>query len=95
MSNSEAEVERRTLTYSMWNQSVSNEEPEAWHPVTFTSIDSTPLMIHQIKGIEDVYYETEGRRELCENNSARVPCFLFGRKFSRGAAMRLLGEGLL
>jgi len=45
--------------------------------------------------INHVYYETEYRIEWCHTNSTFVPCFLFARKFSRGAAMRLLGDGVI
>lgn len=45
------------------------------------------------QSINHVYYETEFRTEWCRTNSTFVPCFLFARKFSRGAAMRLLGDG--
>ncbi|KAE8714893.1 Detected protein of unknown function [Hibiscus syriacus] len=40
--------------------------------------------------IDHIYYESESRTEWCRVNSTFVPCFLFTRKFSRGAAMRLL-----
>lgn len=45
--------------------------------------------------IRHVYYETEYRIEWCRTNSTFVPCFLFARKFSQGAAMRLLSEGVV
>lgn len=45
--------------------------------------------------VNHVYYETEFRTEWCRSNSTSVPCFLFARKFSRAAAMRLLGEGVV
>lgn len=45
--------------------------------------------------INHVYYESEYRTEWCRTNSTFVPCFLFARKFSRGAAMRLLSEGVV
>lgn len=44
------------------------------------------------QGINHVYYETEYRTEWCHSNSTSVPCFLFARKFSQGAAMRLLSQ---
>lgn len=47
------------------------------------------------QGIRYVFYETEFRTEWCKTNSTSVPCFLFARKFSRGAAMRLLSEGVI
>lgn len=45
--------------------------------------------------INHVHYESEARTEWCQTNSTFVPCFLFARKFSRGAAMRLLSEGVV
>ena len=48
-----------------------------------------------LQAINHVYYETEYRTEWCQSNSTSVPCFLFARKFSQGAAMRLLSEGVV
>ena len=48
-----------------------------------------------LQDIKHVYYETEIRTEWCQSNSTFVPCFLFARKFSRGAAVRLLTEGVV
>lgn len=48
-----------------------------------------------LQGTNNVYYETEYRNEWCKSNGTLVPCFLFARKFSQGAAMRLLSEGLV
>ncbi|KAF2304909.1 hypothetical protein GH714_000451 [Hevea brasiliensis] len=45
--------------------------------------------------INHVYYESEYRTEWCRSYATSVPCFLFARKFSRGAAMRLLSEGVV
>ncbi|XP_022949942.1 uncharacterized protein LOC111453184 [Cucurbita moschata] len=90
----EGELERRTLTYTLWNQSTNNMENKGWHPITFNYAEAGPRQIEEIKGINHVYYETEFRTEWCRNNSTFVPCFLFARKFSQGAAMRLLSEGV-
>ncbi|PIN21331.1 hypothetical protein CDL12_05967 [Handroanthus impetiginosus] len=95
MHNLEAELERRTVTYTLWNQSTGNAENEAWHPFTFTYADSGPQQIKRIRDINHIYYETEFRTEWCSNNSTSVPCFLFARKFSQGAAMRLLSQGVV
>ncbi|PHT89352.1 hypothetical protein T459_04465 [Capsicum annuum] len=84
----EGELERRTITYTEWNQSVSNMDKSSWHPMTFGYADAGPEQINRIK-------DTEYRREWCHYNSTRVPCFLFARKFSQGAAMRLLSEGVV
>ncbi|XP_008440035.1 glycosyltransferase BC10 isoform X2 [Cucumis melo] len=91
----EGELERRTVTYTLWNQSTTKMENKGWHPITFTYANAGPRQIKEIKGIDHVYYETEFRTEWCRNNSTFVPCFLFARKFSQGAAMRLLSEGVV
>ncbi|XP_043688816.1 glycosyltransferase BC10-like isoform X2 [Telopea speciosissima] len=95
MNELEGEVERRTLTYTLWNQSTTNMDGNSWHPVTFNYSNAGPQQIGEIKEINHVYYETEYRTEWCRTNSTFVPCFLFARKFSRGAAMRLLTEGVV
>lgn len=91
----ENEMERRTLTYTVWNVSGSKYETQTWHPVTFTFENSGPGQIKEIKKIDHVYYETESRTEWCKADSKPVPCFLFARKFTEGAAMRLVKEGLI
>lgn len=95
MSELESELERRTLTYTLWNQSGTTMENKAWHPVTFSYASAGYRQIKQIKDINHVYYATEYRTEWCSTNSTSVPCFLFARKFSRGAAMRLLSDGVV
>lgn len=91
----ESEMERRTVTYTTWNLLAKKAEAKSWHPLTFTSDNSGAKEIEEIKKINHVYYETEYRTEWCRANSKPVPCFLFARKFTRGAAMRLLSEGLV
>lgn len=91
----EGELERRTVTYTLWNQSVTKTDNKGWHPMTFSYANAGPKRIKEIKDINHVYYETEYRIEWCHTNSTFVPCFLFARKFSRGAAMRLLGDGVI
>ncbi|OMO64780.1 Glycosyl transferase, family 14 [Corchorus olitorius] len=95
MSELEGELERRTVTYTLWNQSAAKMDNKAWHPVTFNYADATPKRIKEIKDINHVYYESEFRTEWCKTNSTSVSCFLFARKFSRGAAMRLLSQGVV
>lgn len=95
MNDFEFELERRTLTYTSWNQSSGNPKGDAWHPYTFSYATSGPQQIKDIRDINHVYYETEYRTEWCSNNSTSVTCFLFARKFSQGAAMRLLGLGIV
>ncbi|KAK3039653.1 hypothetical protein RJ639_026994, partial [Escallonia herrerae] len=91
----EGELERRTVTYTLWNESATKLETKGWHPVTFNYANAGPRQIKKIKDINHVYYETEFWTEWCRNNSTPVPCFLFARKFSKGAAMRLLSEGVV
>ncbi|CAA0826494.1 Core-2/I-branching beta-1-6-N-acetylglucosaminyltransferase family protein [Striga hermonthica] len=96
MNGLEAELERRTVTYTLWNQSRTTPTDDvAWHPFTFSYGDSGPEQIKRIKDINHVNYQTEFRIEWCSNNSTLVHCFLFARKFSRAAAMRLLSQGLV
>ncbi|XP_073302309.1 glycosyltransferase BC10-like isoform X1 [Primulina huaijiensis] len=95
MNDLESDLERRTLTYTLWNQSKTNLENKFWHPFTFSYADSGPQQIKRIKDIKHVYYATELRTEWCSNNLTSVPCFLFARKFSQGAAMRLLSQGIV
>lgn len=94
MKGLEEELERRTVTYTLWNESATKMERKGWHPVTFSHAAANPKRILEIKTINHVYYETDFRTEWCRTNSTNVPCFLFARKFTRGAAMRLLGDGL-
>ncbi|GAB2240046.1 hypothetical protein Droror1_Dr00020564 [Drosera rotundifolia] len=91
----EKELERRTLTYTLWNESGTKMERKSWHPVTFSYAAANPERIKIIKAINHVFYETEYRTEWCRTNSTPVPCFLFARKISQGAAMRLLSDGLV
>ncbi|KAM7500991.1 hypothetical protein LguiA_025405 [Lonicera macranthoides] len=95
MSDLENELERRTVTYTSWNQTATTMEAKGWHPTTFNYANAGPQQIKRIKDINHVYYESEFRTEWCKNNSTLVPCFLFARKFSQGAAMRILGEGVV
>lgn len=95
MNEIEGELERRTLTYTSWNLSTTNMEKKGWHPTTFYYATAGPKQINKIKGINHVYYQTEFRTEWCKTNSTSVPCFLFARKFSRGAAFRLMREGVV
>ncbi|XP_039020047.1 glycosyltransferase BC10-like [Hibiscus syriacus] len=95
MSGLEGEIERRSLTYTLWNQSATKMDNKAWHPVTFNYADVSPKRLKEIKDINHIYYESESRTEWCRVNSTSVACFLFTRKFSRGAALRLLSEGVV
>ncbi|XP_017984528.1 PREDICTED: uncharacterized protein LOC18612314 isoform X1 [Theobroma cacao] len=92
MSGLENELERRTLTYSLWNQSAEAGERRSWHPFRFNHADASPQLIQDIKVINHVYYDSENRKELCHVNITIAPCFLFARKFTPLAAVRLLTE---
>lgn len=46
--------------------------------------------IRVLQGIDNIYYETEYRREWCTSKGKPSRCFLFARKFTRPAALRLL-----
>ncbi|KAJ7981267.1 Core-2/I-branching beta-1,6-N-acetylglucosaminyltransferase family protein [Quillaja saponaria] len=95
MSGAENELERRTLTYTSWDQSAVRGTRKSWHPVTLTYSDVTPEQVAKIKDINQVYYKSERRTEWCQANSKFTSCFLFARKFTTGAAVRLLTEGFI
>lgn len=44
----EDELERRAVTYTLWNQSTSKTET-GWHPITFSYADARPEHIEKIK----------------------------------------------
>ncbi|XP_038902391.1 glycosyltransferase BC10-like [Benincasa hispida] len=90
----ENELERRTLTYSMWNSSIPKVDKRSWHPVTFHYPDATPLRIKEIKEINHIDYESEHRTEWCRVNSKYTSCYLFARKFTPGAGLRILKNDL-
>ncbi|KAL5229025.1 hypothetical protein ABZP36_017290 [Zizania latifolia] len=89
----ENELERRTLTYTSWNQSSDPKDKMTWHPMTFEYDTASPEQINAIKGIDHVNYQMEHRTEWCQCNGTSVPCFLFARKFSYSAATHLLEAG--
>jgi hypothetical protein len=49
MSDLEGELERRTLTYTQWNQSTTKMENKGWHPFTFDFESAGPKQIKEIK----------------------------------------------
>ncbi|XP_008230559.1 PREDICTED: uncharacterized protein LOC103329816 isoform X1 [Prunus mume] len=92
----EGEITRRSLTHSSWDLSSSKDrERRGWHPVTYKYSDATHVLIKSIKEIDNVYYETEYRREWCSTKGKPSKCFLFARKFTRPAALRLLNTTAL
>ncbi|KQK09315.1 uncharacterized protein LOC100841428 isoform X3 [Brachypodium distachyon] len=92
----ENELERRTLTYTSWNQSsLDPKDKTTWHPMTFEYDTASPEHINAIKSIDHVNYEVEHRTEWCQCNGTSVPCFLFARKFSYSAAMHILEDGAI
>ncbi|CAA3009702.1 uncharacterized protein LOC111374426 [Olea europaea var. sylvestris] len=92
----ELEITRRTLTHTSWDLSSSREhERRGWHPLTYKLADATLTLVKSIKGIDNVYYETEYRREWCTSKGKPSTCFLFARKFTRPAGLRLLSTSAL
>lgn len=92
----EGEITRRSLTHSSWDlSSTRDRERRGWHPMTYKYSDATPMLIKSIKEVDNIYYETEYRREWCSSKGKPSPCFLFARKFTRPAALRLLNTTAL
>ncbi|KAF5199931.1 Glycosyltransferase bc10 [Thalictrum thalictroides] len=92
----EEEITRRTVTHTSWDLLANGEwERRGWHPMTYRLSDATPMLIQSIKDIDNVYYETEYRREWCTSRGKPAPCFLFARKFTRPAALRLLNMSVI
>ncbi|KAI4348185.1 hypothetical protein L6164_008939 [Bauhinia variegata] len=92
----EGQLTRRSLTHSSWDLSSSKDhQRRGWHPVTYKFADATPMLIKSIKEIDNIYYETEYRREWCSSKGKPSTCFLFARKFTRPAALRLVNMSFL
>lgn len=123
------ELERRAVTYTLWNQSTIKAKRRSWHPLTFDYADAAPQKLRETKvgnttlktsdnasnktnhnlacsmlqlpcslisqEINHVYNEYEQHTEFCHINSKVAPCFLYARKFSLGAAMCVLREGMV
>lgn len=53
MKDLEEETERRTLTYSRWENQEKGKDREDWHPVTYAFADAT---LDNIKKIQVRYY---------------------------------------
>lgn len=49
MKGLESELERRTLTYTLWNQTGKDRERKGWHPVTFATADANIELVRRIK----------------------------------------------
>lgn len=49
MSELDVELERRTLTYTLWNNSPNKTESKGWHPMTFNHANAAPQKIREIK----------------------------------------------
>ncbi|KAB2613587.1 hypothetical protein D8674_035903 [Pyrus ussuriensis x Pyrus communis] len=75
--------------------SAAGSKKRSWHPIKFDFADAGPQKMREIKDIDHVYYESEGRTEFCRANSEVAPCYLFARKFTLGAAVRIMREGLV
>ncbi|KAJ6725205.1 CORE-2/I-BRANCHING BETA-16-N-ACETYLGLUCOSAMINYLTRANSFERASE FAMILY PROTEIN-RELATED [Salix viminalis] len=50
MSGLEGELERRTVTYTVWNQSATKMENKGWHPMTFSYANASPRKNQGNKG---------------------------------------------
>ncbi|XVE78430.1 hypothetical protein DITRI_Ditri13aG0144400 [Diplodiscus trichospermus] len=83
MGGLEKDFEPRTLTYTLWNQSSYGGKMSSWHPFQFDYTNASPQLIQDIKD----------QKELCHVDVTTAPCFLFARKFTPSAALRLLTEG--
>jgi len=55
MSGLEDELERRTLTYTSWNQSNTGKGKQSWHPSTFRYETASS---QHIKEIKVMYYQS-------------------------------------
>lgn len=51
MKNLETELERRTVTYIVWNQSTTKTDNGGWHPFTFSYADAGSQQIKNNKGL--------------------------------------------
>lgn len=92
----EGEITRRSLTHTAWDLSSSRvRERRGWHPMTYKLSDATPLLLKSIKDIDNIHFETEYRREWCSSKGKPSKCFLFARKFTRAAALKLLNTSVL
>ncbi|CAM8891043.1 unnamed protein product [Rhodiola kirilowii] len=95
----ENDFEGRTLTYTSWNGTstlrMEKRKRRPAHPDTFNFVDADPKHIIAIREIDNIYFKTENRTERCHLNSKPTTCFLFARKFSTGAALRLLTSRIL
>lgn len=94
MNGLEDELERRTLTFTMWNHSVTKAQT-SWHPVTFDYDDASAKKIKEIKVINSMSRKQGNQSEKCHVNNRHTPCFLFARKFTYRAALRLLTQDLV
>ncbi|CAM6096956.1 unnamed protein product [Calypogeia fissa] len=86
----EEQIERRTLTYSKWKDFDQERDRKGWHPITFNYPDASLEAVKDIQAIIKIEYVTESRTEWCSSNGEPHPCYLFARKFTKGAGIRLL-----
>lgn len=82
----ESELERRTITYTLWNQSTTKMENKGWHPVTFGYANAGPQRIMEIKVfflcfILDFKYRF---RQFMEWENEKVQSFRFFLPGGRG-----------
>ncbi|KAG0555183.1 hypothetical protein KC19_12G150600 [Ceratodon purpureus] len=93
MRNLEKEIERRGVTYSQWKSAHQHTmDRRGWHPITFDSAKTTLKAIKDIQNINEIHFVAAGRRERCGIDGKALPCYLFARKFTRGAGACLLEQ---
>ncbi|KAG0583955.1 hypothetical protein M758_3G173500 [Ceratodon purpureus] len=91
MRNMETEIERRSVTYSQWKSALQHTmDRRGWHPITFDASKTTLKAIKDIQDINEIHFVAASRRERCGSGGKALPCYLFARKFTRGAGVRLL-----
>ncbi|KAI6700731.1 hypothetical protein NL676_015055 [Syzygium grande] len=83
----EEEITRRSLTHSSWDLSSSKDREASWMASCFS--------FHLVTDVDNIHYVTENRREWCSSKGKPSRCFLFARKFTRPAALRLLNNSAL
>jgi hypothetical protein len=83
MEELEEQTERRTLTYSRWENQVKGKGREGWHPVTYTFSDAT------LQAIKDI----QVRISLTHNTVAASPSVTSQNSFpSKGESMSIARE---
>eukprot|EP00271_Cylindrocystis_brebissonii_P012829 TRINITY_DN32337_c0_g1_i1.p1 TRINITY_DN32337_c0_g1~~TRINITY_DN32337_c0_g1_i1.p1 ORF type:complete len:374 (-),score=38.06 TRINITY_DN32337_c0_g1_i1:278-1399(-) len=84
----EHEISRHSLTFSHWPK-VEQMRVRDWHPASYNTLKTTPSLINSIQLISEVNF-LEDRVERCGSAEEPRPCFIFARKFTRGAGKRIV-----